>query len=175
MKLLQLEEGEIIVGEVRKHWWKLFTLGLGLTIAAILPFIVITVIFAFATDALPGNTMYVIGFFYSMWLVTLWLIFFVEWTDYYLDIWIITNKRIVDIEQQGLWSRDVATVRLEDVEDIKTESRGVLETFLKFGRIGIQTAGSKQEFFIKNAAHQDKAKELIYKMVSEARRGGQLG
>src|SRR3990167_8508351 len=31
------------------------------------------------------------------------LFFYTEFTDYYLDLWIITNDRIIDVEQLGLF------------------------------------------------------------------------
>lgn len=163
--MLILEKDEIMIAKVRKHWWLLFTWGLRLSLLAILPLIVFGVISAMKEGGIETRIIYIFGFFYSMWVVVLWVLFFVEWTDYRFDMWVITNQRIVDIDQAGLFARDIATVRLKDIEDITVEMYGIFSTMLKFGTLMIQTAGSKNEFYLKNARNPEEAKRQIYSLI----------
>lgn len=73
----------------------------------------------------------------------LWIILFIEWLDYYLDIWIITNQRILSIEQQNLFHRMIAELDLKRVQDITSKVDGAWQTFFKFGDIKIQTASEE--------------------------------
>lgn len=108
-------------------------------------------------------------FVYSLWLLVVWVTFFVEWTDYYLDLWIITNKRIIDVQQIGFFHREVTSFSYDRIQDITIETRGVIETLLKFGTLHIQTAGHNREIIIKDAYHPEDARSLILRLQGQAR------
>lgn len=91
------------------------------------------------------------------------------WMDYYLDMWIITNERIIDIEQHGLFNREISEIPLHRVQDVTIQVRGIIETLLGFGTIRIQTAGER-EFDIRFVPHLYKAKDIILKYVNEVHR-----
>jgi len=87
-------------------------------------------------------------------------ILFIFWMDYYLDVWIITSERIVDIEQRSLFNREISEFTLDKVQDITVEIPNMLATFLKYGNIVVQTAGEKS-FTIREVPHFYEAKNLI--------------
>lgn len=87
-----------------------------------------------------------------------------EWTDYYLDVWILTDKRLIDVEQRGLFHRKVSSLDLRNIQDIKIETKGLIATFLKFGDIHVQTAGADREFVIREAYNP----ELVKRQLTEA-------
>ena len=91
-----------------------------------------------------------------------WVAFFKRWTDYFLDVLIITDKRVIDIEQRGFFHRDVATISLEKIQDISVNVSGVLATFLDFGTLKIQSAGEAPEFVIRDIPEPNEIKSLIY-------------
>lgn len=163
--MLSFEQDEKITLKVRKHWWRLFTWGFRMAVLAIIPLIVFSGLFAFSSEGIDNRSINLFGFFYSMWVAVLWTLFFIEWTDYRFDMWIVTNQRIVDIDQAGLFARDIATVRLSDIEDITIEMYGIFSTVFKFGTLMVQTAGSKNEFYIKNARNPEEVKAQIYSLI----------
>ena len=95
---------------------------------------------------------------------------FYFWADYYLDMWIITTERIIDINQLGLFSREISEIPLRHVQDVTIEVHGIIETFLKFGTIKIQTAGER-EFTIDTVPRLYEAKDLILKYSREQNGG----
>ena len=97
-----------------------------------------------------------------------WLYFFMIWTDYYLDVWIVTSKRIIDVEQRGLFNREVSEFKLYRIQDITIEVKGVLQTFLKYGDVHIQTAGEKQEFIFKQIPNPNSVKNIIFELYSKS-------
>jgi hypothetical protein len=167
--MIDLEAGEYIVAIFRKHWWRIFGWGTGLAVTAILPLFALILFLVLVPAGLSPQFSNIFSFFYTIWLTILWIVFFIEWTDYYLDAWVVTNHRVVDIDHQGLFSRDVSTVRLADIEDIKTEVHGLLATTLKFGTITVQTAGSRDEFYLHNAYDPEAAKQVIYNLIHDAK------
>ncbi|OGY42817.1 MAG: hypothetical protein A2Y67_03790 [Candidatus Buchananbacteria bacterium RBG_13_39_9] len=75
------------------------------------------------------------------------LLFFLNaFIDYYLDVWIVTDKRIIDIEQRGLFNREIAEHNLDKIQDVSGFQKGLLQTFLNYGDVNVQTAGEVQRF-----------------------------
>lgn len=101
------------------------------------------------------------SFFYSLWVLIFWIGFFVIWTDYYLDVWYITNKRIIDVEQKGFFFREISSLYYEKIQDITTSVSGVIATFLDFGRIHVRTASGAQDIVLDTTAHPDEMKRVI--------------
>lgn len=72
--------------------------------------------------------------------------FLVSWIDWYFDILIVTDRRVVDIHQKGLFSRTTDELELLHIEDVSSHLKGILGTFFNFGDVFIQTAGSSRNF-----------------------------
>lgn len=160
---MELESGEKIVVIIRKHplvfLLTLLSIGFGaalpLIVIAFLPQDTLRMIFV-SSDANSAGT-----FLYYCWLLALWVLLFVYWTTYYLDVWVITDRRIVDIDQKTLFRREMITTRIEKIQDITVEVDGILPTMFGYGKLSILTAGQDPDFHIENAAHPYAAKEKI--------------
>jgi uncharacterized membrane protein YdbT with pleckstrin-like domain len=156
-----LQTGEKVYGEVRKHWFLLFIDLCVVGIIAVLPLLAFIIILAATSAGVSARFFFLYMFFYVAFLLCLWIVAFVRWTDYYLDVIIITDRAVTDIEQKGLFNRDIVSVSIENIQDVKTETMGLLNTFLKKGDIYIQTAGTDKEVVMRGAHDPDKAKKII--------------
>lgn len=72
--------------------------------------------------------------------------FYARFVDYYLDMWIITNHRVIDIKQTGLFARTISEVELRKIQDVQSDVRGVFATFFNYGMVEIQSAGAEVHF-----------------------------
>jgi hypothetical protein len=150
--------GEHVIAIIRRHWFILFRDIVGLVFLFVLPFFVVPLIGAVITQgsAVPVSGG-VILFFASLWSLIIWNLLFFRWTDYYYDVWVLTTNRIIDIDQQGLFHRDIATLfDLNHIEDVKTTVYGIIGNLLNFGKIQVQTAAHRDEFVmdgIENPVH----------------------
>jgi len=163
--MIKLDKNEKVVLEVRKHWFILFARTLFLVFFILLPAILLigvkmSDISEFIT--ISGEPIYIWIALTSVWLLFVWIIFFVIWTDYYLDILIVTSKKVIDIEQKGLFHREVSTFHLNRIQDITIEINGIIATLLDFGNLHIQTAGEKREFIAKSIPCPSKVKKQIW-------------
>lgn len=78
--------------------------------------------------------------------------FLVIWLDYYFDITIVTNERIIDINQVGLFNRSVSELYLTQVQDVSGAQKGLLQNMFHYGDVTIQTAGGKNNFVINHVS-----------------------
>lgn len=146
---IHLEDDERVLAEVRKHWFILFARLFWVVVVALLPLLFA----AGAPTALPAYADLAQSIFplllycYGAWLVVCWMAGFAAWTDYYLDIWAITNKRLIAINQQGFFRRSVGSFRLDRLQDMNVEIQGIVPTLLNFGTLQAQTAGGSEEEF----------------------------
>lgn len=150
--MIQLLDGEKIIEIRRQHWFVIVgETGILFAMAA-LPFaaLILAPLIHSAAAAFFAKYWAFIMFYWASWMLFLWFLFFITWTNYYLDLFVITNKRVIDIEQFSLFVKDFAEIRLENVQDIKVEVVGFIQSFFKMGNIHIQTAGQAKEIFFRN-------------------------
>lgn len=151
--------------EVRKHWFVFFAHGFFLALAAILPPLLIESFVRFVPipGYIPEATPAILLFIYGLWLLALWIAFFVQWTNYYLDVWHVTQKRIIDVEQKRLFHREISTIRFDKIQDITVEVSGLLATFLDIGDIRVQTASeNSKDFFMKSASRPEQIRRIVF-------------
>jgi len=103
----------------------------------------------------------------SAYYLTAFLFFYSFFVEFYLDAWIITNDRLVDVRQISLFARTVAEVDLYQIQDVSSEVHGFLPTIFNYGDIYLQTAGPVPKFIIHNVHRPDKLREAIIELSSE--------
>jgi len=170
--MIRLDEHERIALVARKHWVVFLRDTIGLAALYAAPFL----IYRFAAErpfALsPEETVTLslsaalIAFSAIAWSLLIWVKFFGIWTDYYLDAWLVTDKRIVNIEQIGFFRREISTLRLERVQDVTIEVHGIIPTFFNFGDIRVQTAAAQREFVMRGIPRPGRVKEIILERLA---------
>lgn len=165
--MIAFDKDEQIVLEIHRHWYKMIIESVFFGIVAVLPPALFFVILKASEIVINSNFYLAFIFLFLIWLIIVWTAFFVAWTDYFLDLWIITNKRIIDIEQKGLFKRDIAVLPINQIQDIKIEIFGIINTLLKVGNIYIQSAAAQKEFSLEDARNPEKAKLVLMKLISD--------
>lgn len=84
--------------------------------------------------------------FLSIFMLFATLFVYVLWIVNYLNFQVVTDKNLVDIEQSGLFSRKISELSLEDIQDVSATQSGVLQSFLHYGDIIVETAGENTNF-----------------------------
>lgn len=62
-----------------------------------------------------------------------------SWISWYFSVFIVTDQRLIQITQKGLFSRSVVDMGLGQIQMVNYEVRGLQETLLGFGTITMQT------------------------------------
>lgn len=169
MAVIQLQNQEHIITIVRKHWITLlgqFVTHIFLALVPLVGFFLIQGLGAISFGATGYKIAIILVMVY--WLI-LWISFFIFWTDYVLDAWVITNQRIIDIEQIGLFNRRVSTLTLDKIQDVTTQQTGILDSVLHIGEVIIQSAAVNHEFHIPNAPDPVKVKNIIMQTMQDTK------
>lgn len=146
-----LEEGEVMIEGVRKHWIVYLSDVLLHTFGCLL-FIGIALFLSFQ-GVLPSlgvdNKAY-ISMVLVFFVIIFWTSFFYFWTKNYFDVWYVTDRHIIAVNQKDMFEREQAFMELTKLQDVLFEKNGFLATFLGYGKLKVQTAGSDQEFVIED-------------------------
>lgn len=86
------------------------------------------------------------------------------------DMWIVTNQRLIDSSKPTPIKHIVASADLINVEDIRVNKNGLLQTSLNYGDLICQTAGVKENFILKGIHDPTEVLALIDRTRDEARR-----
>lgn len=161
-------EDEEIILILRRHWlilalklvpFGLFLLGI-VTVFALAPMV---------ANQLPIEVnKHIFNLIMSFSLMAFWLGLFITWIDYYYDVWIVTDQRIVSIEQIGLFRREISELEHGKIQDVTTEVHGVIPTLLKFGQVYVQTAGEKARFIFKQVENPVMVRTVVMTLQKNA-------
>ncbi|MFA4995921.1 MAG: PH domain-containing protein [Patescibacteria group bacterium] len=90
-------------------------------------------------------------------------IFFRTYFDYSQSVFVITNQRIINVDQDGFWKRKITETEIDKIQDAASETSGMLRTMFKFGDLVIRTAGVSQgsEIRVKNIANPYQVQQKI--------------
>ncbi len=161
-----LKKDESVVAIVRKHW-------ISIVWPAFISLIVLGLLIGFFDL-----------FFRTGWGLILWLVLMVgvvifaayHWVIHFFDSFIITDMRIIDIDQTGLFKRTVSETMLENVQDVTYTIAGLVATALDYGSVQVQTAAAEVKIEIEKVHQPKKVQETIleaHKLFQE-RYGGDM-
>ena len=163
--MIKLNPGEKIIYVARTHF---IVYLLDIFRAIVLggaPFFIIIYLTSFTSVNFDTDTVRYLYGGATAFAVIIWNLYFISWTDRVLDSWVITTERIIDIDQKGLFSRNVAVVRLDDIQDIVTDTTGFWSTILKCGTIKAQSSGTSREFDFKMVDNPERVKNIIQRAI----------
>lgn len=148
---------------LRRHWITFIPVIFNFLIMALVPVAVYFVIQKLFPDLLGGPISYPLTvLFGSVYALFTLLFFYAQFIDFYLDLWVVTNDRIIDIEQKGLFSRQITELELFQIQDVTSHVQGFFPTIFHYGEVMVTTSSSTQTIIFHQVPHPDHIrKELI--------------
>lgn len=164
--------GERIVFYLRRHWWIMFkhtVLYLGLGLLPVAVFMLLPVYLPATWDELVagGFVTMLAKLAASLYYLGVWLFFWRGVLDYYLDVWIVTNERVVARVQHGLFNRQVVELRLSRVQDVSAKTQGLWGTLLNFGEARVETAGEEENFVFEQVPRPYQVSEKVLRLADD--------
>ncbi len=162
-------ENEIILSVIHRHWFDIATHFILIVLFAGLLAAGFFALPSFTTQSGVFNHRVVILFIQNTFLLLLWMYAFLIWIDYYFDVWIITNERVINIEQKGLFVRSVSELKFSRIQDVTSEVRGMIPTILNFGDVRVQTASEEDVFLFRQVPDPYHVKDVIMERLRTER------
>ena len=161
----ELEPGEVVIREARKHWLLFVFELLPYAVLAIIPFAIPGFLRLLGPLSLYADLIHygepLARAALGIWLLIVWTSAWGAFTRYYLNLWILTDRRIVEITQHHYFHREVSSVLLNRVQDVTTEVKGALLSLLDIGNIHVQSAGTVDEFHMNGIGGPEALRDII--------------
>ena len=94
-------------------------------------------------------------------------IFSVSYYEYSSSVFILTNQRVMNLEQKGFFKRKITETGLEKIQDVASDMNGMIKTSLNFGDLIVRTAGvtKGEEIVAKNISNPYDLQQKIIKLI----------
>lgn len=155
---------------LRKHLvtnvpWILLSLFLLLVPIVIAPFI--QLILPFSTLLAPRLPFILTIFYY---LVVFGFIILANFINWYFNVYIVTNERVIDVDFINIIYREVSSTRLNLIQDVTVKTGGVARAIFDYGDVFIQTAGTELNFDFHAVPHPQQVAREIEILMQQARK-----
>ena len=146
LKISNLRPGETIQYVLHRHWISLVYTG-GYVL---LMFLIVVALLSYQGSlfVLSQNSGFMAFFHLAIlsFVAFFSLFIYVYWVDNELDFYIVTNERIIGIEQISFLNRTVRECSLDQVQEVVGFAKGLVANLLNFGSVTIHTASDISEF-----------------------------
>ena len=87
---------------------------------------------------------------------------FIIW---YYNAFVVTNRRVVDIDQRGFFERIVSEAPYEKIQDVSYRRKGIWQTIFRYGDVRIQMVDASAGLEMRNVRGPEKVQELISRLA----------
>lgn len=91
---------------------------------------------------------------------------FIQW---YFNIFIVTDQRIVDIDFIQLLYKEFSEAQLSRVQDISYQTKGIVGTLFNYGDVLIQTAGEVPNFVFESVPRPNEVVNVISELAKKSK------
>ncbi|OGE86119.1 MAG: hypothetical protein A3J48_02670 [Candidatus Doudnabacteria bacterium RIFCSPHIGHO2_02_FULL_46_11] len=80
---------------------------------------------------------------------------------YNLNVHIVSNKRVVDIDQLNLTRHRAIETHIDRIQDVSAELKGVFGHIFNYGNVRVQSAGEQAKIVFENVPNPSNVKRMI--------------
>jgi len=144
--------GEQIEKVYRRHWAN-FLPYIFMTLAMFIPVFLVPWLLDSVGFISSATDQQYLNMIVGSYVLFIWSFLVMSWVNYYYDIFIVTNERILDAELKTFFTREVGELNLARLQNVEVKIVGFLETLLRFGDVHIRTAGQHPDFVFDKVPH----------------------
>jgi Bacterial PH domain len=125
-------------------------------------------VYTFILTYTQPNNLPSIGFFFgsiAASFVLAMILFFPSWIAWFYSVFIVTDQRLIQITQKGLFHRTVVDLTLSQIQMVNYQISGLQETLLGFGTIMMQTYVG--DLVIHDVHHPAEIQKKVLKILRE--------
>jgi len=128
-------------------------------------------------DLTPGGTPTILDGGSVLILTVLWYLFAFGFflqniLNWFFNVLIITNKKIVDVDFTGFLYKNISETTLDNIEDVTSNVAGALGVTFNIGALYIQTAAEKREFEFGGVDDPSRIRDILSDLVAKVKHHG---
>lgn len=166
--LMEFDENEELVSEIRKHPFGLFVIYLIGTLV-ILAMVAVTIALMLSTqgDALEtgsdlSQVQPIIAIVGGLLILLAAIMTAISAYLYTSDVVIVTTEKISQFLHRTIFDRKISQLSIGDVQDVTVSQVGVFSRLFNFGTLVIETAGEQQNYtFVYTPNPYERAKDIV--------------
>jgi uncharacterized membrane protein YdbT with pleckstrin-like domain len=89
------------------------------------------------------------------------------WFSWYKTIFVVTNKRLIDIDQKGWFSHMSSSIMFSKIDDVSFSKKGVIRTVFGYGTVKIVTTGTSDDVIVEQVKNPARLNNLINEMLGK--------
>ena len=109
-------------------------------------------------DSTPSNFRFI---FILIWYLITTAYFLESFLTWFLNVYIVTDERIIDIDFYNLIYKEVSDANIDKIQDVTYKMGGVVRTLFNYGDVLIQTASEVPNFDFLAVPHPDKIVKVL--------------
>lgn len=157
-RFFTLGENEEKIKVLHKHPITLVKVILDIFLWVIIPLAIIAAFFHFGTWIIALFCVYlVVGVTYGV----------MEWLNWYNDVYVLTNERIIDVEQKSIFHKTVSEAGWDKVQDITFEIKGIFPTVFEYGNVIVRTASTGDNIILGAVSRPQMVQQELLRIEKE--------
>ena len=133
------EEQVLLV--VHKHWASFLQDVFYILLPALAAFVLLILIVNLPPDGLDAALRVIASLLFPLCVLAVLIMATILWTDYYLDMLVITDRRLFYVSQISLTKRMVLEWSVQNVRRVSSQQENFLQSFFNFGTISVIAEG----------------------------------
>ncbi len=159
MNLENMRPWEKVLMTIRRHWIVYIFLGTYFLLALFLSIILYSFLWF---NVLTNLAIIVLWLFFSLFL-------YIEWLNHELDMYVVTNNRVIWIDQISFLDRTVSECNLWQIQEVNSKTSWLLANILNYGTLSIQTAWNKTTLKMEFCPNAIQAARKVLNIVDDYR------
>lgn len=166
------DNDEEILYVLRRSLWVITPSTLILVFLVVIPVVLFPYLNSINSKFNLGIKPFFIDTLNIFWYLLTFGVMFQIFVNWYFNVFVITDKKIIDFDVKGLLYKNISEASLRNVEDVTSTVNGTFGTIFNIGTVSVQTAGEKREFEFNMMDHPAKIRDMISDLVSNLKGGG---
>jgi hypothetical protein len=160
------ETDEEVILFLRQHLIVLLPAVLILIVLLLSPVLILPAFFSTLTLPFEVPAQYiVIGT--AFWYVMTFGVALTSFLRWFFNIYIVTQRRIIDIDFLHLLYKEFSETRIDKVQDLSFKSGGIFAAFFNYGDVIVQTAGDTPNIDFTTVPYPAKVVETISELITK--------
>lgn len=113
---------------------------------------------------LPGGFIFIFTILYYLVVFSYAFVNFITW---FYSVFLVTQKRIVDIDYSNIVIHNVAFTKLSHVQDVNYTQSGFIRSLFNYGDVFAQTAGTETNFEALSVPQPRRATQIIADLIGK--------